>query len=559
MTIKEKIYLIVDDRNIKTNKYSALFNYSVLILIIISVLEIILEVDPKFIEYYKLFNIINDVTIGLFTIEYALRFWVSTSLNDKYKGFRGKVKYFFSFYNLIDFIAIIPFYISFLISGTAISVFKVLRVVRVLRILRYVKSFSFVVKSMGNKKRELFVSMQVLFLFTFVLSVFMYNVENKAQPENFGSIWDAVLWSISKFIGGIGGYGDFSPITSTGKILATIIGILAIAFFALPAGIIASGFVEEIETEKRDLYLKEQAKLIASSFKNTNVNKDLGIVVSPKYRTFAMLQARLNYSDHDIYTAIRYSDNLRVKWDKSTPDSKTFDMVVIEHFEKNRPYGLLEKNIDEKNNRGSDINIICAIGRSERAFSHLSRTLARYGKFNLVVNECFSKNDIIINKKIGFDPSEYYVDNSWNRVPEIKSFCDDIISISKNAKYNIILRSAASKHSNQFHFLFGGEKGDNINDVKNPTVDNIEEFISFYNSTKTELEIKGYKVGTNEFFGHTGDKSLHRCIYKNTKTPTITIFISIVVAAVAMSDKTYLQNIKLLADSINKFLSRSEE
>lgn len=556
MNYKKIIANIVDDRNIKTNKFSAFFNYSILALIVLSVIEIILEVNPNYSAYTRLFSIIDSVTIVIFSAEYIIRFWVASTLDNKYIGLKGKIKYFFSFYNLIDFIAIVPFYVSLFTTGSAISVFKILRIVRVLRILRYIKSFEFVVKAMGNKKRELFVSMQILFLFTFVFSIFMYNVENKAQPDNFGTIWDALLWSIDKFVGGIGGYGNFSPITAVGKSLATIIGILAIAFFALPAGIIASGFVEEIETEKNDTILKEQADLISSSFVTTNVNKVLGIIVPPKYRTFAMLQSRLNYSDHDIFTAIRYSKDLRIKWDKATPESKTFDLVVIENFEKNRPYGLLEKNIERDNESlESDINIICSIGRSERAFSHMSRMLARYGRFNLIINECFGAFDIIKTKKLGFENSAHFKNDTWGEVHGLKEYCNDIIEISKNSKYNIILRSAGSKHSNQFHLLFGGEKGDEINAVKKSTVHNMDEFMSFYNSMKTELKIAGYNVGTNESFGHAGESTLHNCVYKNTKIPTITLFISIVVAAVPISDKTYLLNIKLIADSINKYLS----
>jgi hypothetical protein len=286
------------------------------------------------------------------------------------------------------------------------------------------------------------------------------------------------------------------------------------------------------------------------------LNTVLGIIVHPKYRTFAMLHARLNYSEHDIFTAIRYSKDLRIKWDKATPESKTFDLIVVENFEKNRPYGLLEKNIDRsKDSYDSDINIICAIGRSERAFSHMSRTLARYGKFNLIINECFGAFDIIKEKKLAFENTAHYENNTWVDINGLNEYCSDIIEINKRSKYNIILRSAGSKHPNQFHFLFGGNKGDQIDEVKSPTLHNMEEFITFYNSTKSELEISGYQVGTNENFGHTGVKTLHNCVYKNTNVPTITLFISIVVAAVPISDKSYLQNIKLLADSINKYLS----
>ena len=81
------------------------------------------------------------------------------------------------------------------------------------------------------------------------------------QPENFGDIVDAFIWSLSKFIGGVGGYGDFEPITFWGQVMATVVGLLGIALFAVPAGIIGAGFVEEIEAIKNDEALVEKNKL----------------------------------------------------------------------------------------------------------------------------------------------------------------------------------------------------------------------------------------------------------------------------------------------------------
>ncbi len=108
-----------------------------------------------------------------------------------------------------------------------------------------------------TRRRNYTISMQLILLLTFVSSVLMFQVEHNAQPNNFKNIWDTFLWSLSKYIGEMAGYGNFSPITKLGMLLGTIVGILGIAIFAVPAGIIASGFVEETQTLEKTESLKK--------------------------------------------------------------------------------------------------------------------------------------------------------------------------------------------------------------------------------------------------------------------------------------------------------------
>ena len=88
------------------------------------------------------------------------------------------------------------------------------------------KSQNLVINAIRNKRQELILSMQIVFFITVILSAIMYQIEKTVQPENFGDIIDAFLWSLSKFIGGIGGYGDFTPTTLWGQFIATVVGIL---------------------------------------------------------------------------------------------------------------------------------------------------------------------------------------------------------------------------------------------------------------------------------------------------------------------------------------------
>ncbi len=148
-----------------------------------------------------------------------------------------RIKSFFSFELFIDFFSLLPFFIAIFFPGLKfIAVIRLLRLMRVFKLFNRVKSNNLILNAIKNKKYELYVSFQVVIIITLILYSILYFVEYKSQPENFSSIIDAFLWSISKFIGGIGGYGDFSPITFLGKILATLVGVLGIALFAFPAG-----------------------------------------------------------------------------------------------------------------------------------------------------------------------------------------------------------------------------------------------------------------------------------------------------------------------------------
>jgi voltage-gated potassium channel len=169
---------------------------------------------------------------------------------------------------VIDLISIIPFYLS-LFTPTGYGFIRIVRILRLFRLMkfgRYMKSQNLVVNAIRNKGKELILSMQVVVFLTVILSAILYHIENSVQPANFGDIIDAFVWSLSKFIGGVGGYGDFEPITFWGQVMATIVGLLGIALFAVPAGIIGAGFVEEIEAIKSDENLVVKNKLLMSVF-----------------------------------------------------------------------------------------------------------------------------------------------------------------------------------------------------------------------------------------------------------------------------------------------------
>ena len=227
-----------DDKKTRLDKSVDLV---IITLIVISTIEIFLSTFAGINERIGgVLEFVDIFTTIVFTIEVTLRIWVAGEINPKYKGFKGRLKYCFSFYGLIDILATYPFYLGFFFS-IPYSAFKVLRIVRLLRIFRYMTSFKLLKAAFLSKKAELAVSLQFLCIITLILSFLLFFVENKEQPEIYNNGWRAVVWAFNQYIKDPGGFGNTPPITTIGRLIACAIGILKIAIFAVPAGLVGSG------------------------------------------------------------------------------------------------------------------------------------------------------------------------------------------------------------------------------------------------------------------------------------------------------------------------------
>jgi voltage-gated potassium channel len=122
-----------------------------------------------------------------------------------------------------------------------------MRLLRIAKLGRYYRALHIMSRVIRNQKEELILTVSVMLILLVISSALMYHAENGAQPENFPDIPATMWWSIVTLT--TVGYGDVYPITSTGKALAAIIAVFGIGMVALPAGIIGSGFVEEIQNK----------------------------------------------------------------------------------------------------------------------------------------------------------------------------------------------------------------------------------------------------------------------------------------------------------------------
>lgn len=254
--IKSWFYMVVQKED--DHWLSKAFDVFIISLILSNVSALILETVDGIYEPYKYyFHQFDLISIYIFTVEYLLRIWVITD-DPKYKHpIIGRLRYIFSFSALIDLGAVLPFYLpkDVLVDGRMLRIIRILRIFRVFKFNRYSSSAELIGNVFRERKVDLLFSFGVAMMLLLMVSSLMYFVEHDAQPEQFSSIPATLWWGIATLT--TVGYGDVYPITALGKFLGGIMAVLGVGVFALPAGILANGFGEEIRKRTEKLKNKE--------------------------------------------------------------------------------------------------------------------------------------------------------------------------------------------------------------------------------------------------------------------------------------------------------------
>jgi len=245
--MSEKLYNLLENPK---SKFFFKIHLVIYALILLNLIAIALDsVSEVRINYKTTLENIEHLTMILFSFEYVLRL-IAARHTDEYKT-GGLLGYLTSRSHLIDFVALVPYYVSFF--GFNSSFLRGLRLLRVFKLLHMNKlsKFDDLLKKIFSERKEEF-----LFLFAFtlvvltVVSFLVYHFEHAAQPEVFTSIPETIWWSIVTLA--TVGYGDMYPITAIGKFLTSVFILLGVAFIAIPSAILASSFVEEFEKKREE-------------------------------------------------------------------------------------------------------------------------------------------------------------------------------------------------------------------------------------------------------------------------------------------------------------------
>ena len=235
---KEKLHEIIYEADTPAGK---LFDIILLIVILLSVVLVMLEsigsIESK---YANILDILEWVITILFSVEYIARI-ISV---------KSPKSYVFSFYGIIDFLSIIPKYISLFILGTnsllALRALRLLRVFRILKLTRFIGESANFGKALKRSRAKIAVFITFVIVLCIILGTIMYLVENE-HDSGFTSIPRSVYWAIVTLT--TVGYGDIAPITSLGQFIASMIMILGYGIIAIPTGIVTS----EMTKNEKDL------------------------------------------------------------------------------------------------------------------------------------------------------------------------------------------------------------------------------------------------------------------------------------------------------------------
>jgi voltage-gated potassium channel len=217
-----------------------LFDIILLVVILYSIIIVMLEsVEGYNTKYHDFFNISEWVVTILFSIEYFLRIICV----------KKPKKYVFSFYGIIDLLSTIPKYLSFFFAGsqyfTALRALRLLRVFRILKLVRFLGESNNLLKAIHNSKTKIFVFVFFVLIISVILGTVMYLIEG---PEHgFNSIPHSIYWTIVTLT--TVGYGDISPETPLGQLIATFIMIIGYGIIAVPTGIVSAEYVASKNTE----------------------------------------------------------------------------------------------------------------------------------------------------------------------------------------------------------------------------------------------------------------------------------------------------------------------
>lgn len=226
-TWKQKLFTVIFEADTRAGR---MFDLALLFFILLSLALVMLQSMKQVSAVYgrQLFTLEWIVTI-LFTVEYALRIM----------AVKKPLKYMTSFYGIIDLLAILPTYLSILFPGShyllAIRALRLMRVFRILRLSQFVREGTIIVLAMKASARRIGIFLSFVLLLSVILGAMVYVAESGAN-DKFSSIPQSIYWAIVTIT--TVGYGDISPITPIGKLIASFIMLLGYAIIAVPTGIV---------------------------------------------------------------------------------------------------------------------------------------------------------------------------------------------------------------------------------------------------------------------------------------------------------------------------------
>lgn len=228
-------------------------NWLIIGLVLLSFLFLALETEPTLTaqpEWRRVFNLFNVFVVTAFAAEFVTRLWVIGE-DPQYRGLAGRFKYMSQFNSIADLLAFLPELIVMALgAGVPLIALRILRLFRLIKIARFVPAFDVFSAALSRAGSQLLTALALAMMLVYLAAVLLYFIEGIGEGnEKFGSIPRAIWWSVATLT--TVGYGDVYPETVLGRMAAGLIAIAGVGVVALPAGVFASAFSDELRDRQQ--------------------------------------------------------------------------------------------------------------------------------------------------------------------------------------------------------------------------------------------------------------------------------------------------------------------
>lgn len=260
-TLRHRVYMLLENDDAR-NRWGRRLQLGLILLILVNVLCVIFESEPGiYRDHATLFEVIEVVSVLIFTVEFALRVW-SAPENPAWRRLNAgpaRLRYLVTPMAVIDLVSILPFWLQF-ITGIDLRVLRALRLLRVFKLTRYAPVVKLFLDVLKEEAESILAALFLLLVLMMVSSSLMFLAEHEAQPESFSTIPKTMWWAVVTLT--TVGYGDAVPITTAGRIIAGVSTIVGVGMVALPTGILLAGLQDQLH-RRRETFRRKVDTLIA--------------------------------------------------------------------------------------------------------------------------------------------------------------------------------------------------------------------------------------------------------------------------------------------------------
>ena len=241
MGIRKRIFEVIEVSR-DGDRLSALYDSVMIVVILLSLLPLVFK------EMTPVLYVLDKASMVVFIIDYLLR-WATADYKNQRQSASSFLRYPFSLMALVDLVSILPS-LSVLNSGFKVlrllRMIRSLRVFRVLKVVRYSKSIRIIGKKKKNSRESLAAVGSLALAYIIVSALIIFN----AEPDSFRNFFEAVYWSTVLLT--TVGFGDITPVTAIGRLIAMVSSIFGMAIVALPSGIITAGYMQELYRKREE-------------------------------------------------------------------------------------------------------------------------------------------------------------------------------------------------------------------------------------------------------------------------------------------------------------------